>query len=44
MELRLETMGKERELTGAGGVFSALAEEMERLRTALDDFAMGDSP
>jgi len=44
LALRLETMGKEKELTKAGGVFSSLAKEMECLRTALEDFTGGDNP
>jgi signal transduction histidine kinase/CheY-like chemotaxis protein/HPt (histidine-containing phosphotransfer) domain-containing protein len=42
--LKLEMMGKEKELTKARGVFSSLAKEMECLRTALEDFTGGDNP
>jgi signal transduction histidine kinase/CheY-like chemotaxis protein/HPt (histidine-containing phosphotransfer) domain-containing protein len=42
LALRLEMMGKERELNKAGEVFSSLAEEMERLSSALEDFSGGD--
>jgi HPt (histidine-containing phosphotransfer) domain-containing protein len=42
LALRLEMMGKERELTKAGGVFNSLAKEMERLSTALEVFSGGD--
>jgi signal transduction histidine kinase/CheY-like chemotaxis protein/HPt (histidine-containing phosphotransfer) domain-containing protein len=43
LALRLEMMGKESELTGAGGIFNSLAGEMERLRKALENFAGGDT-
>jgi HPt (histidine-containing phosphotransfer) domain-containing protein len=41
--LRLEIMGKNRELCGAAAVYSALAEEMERLGKALEKFAGGEN-
>jgi two-component system sensor histidine kinase/response regulator len=41
LALKLEMMGKDGEFTRAGGVFSSLAKEMERLRTALEDFTGG---
>jgi HPt (histidine-containing phosphotransfer) domain-containing protein len=41
LALRLEMMGKEKDLKEAGGVFNSLAKEMERLRTALLDFIVG---
>jgi signal transduction histidine kinase/CheY-like chemotaxis protein/HPt (histidine-containing phosphotransfer) domain-containing protein len=43
LALRLEIMGKDKELTGAGGVFSSLGKEMERLSTVLEDFTGGDN-
>jgi CheY-like chemotaxis protein/HPt (histidine-containing phosphotransfer) domain-containing protein len=36
LALRLEMMGRDRELTRAGGVFRSLAKEMEHLRKALE--------
>jgi two-component system, sensor histidine kinase and response regulator len=36
--LRLEIMGKDVELSGARGIFNYLEGEMERLKTALEDF------
>jgi signal transduction histidine kinase/DNA-binding response OmpR family regulator len=42
LALRLEMMGKDGELGGAGGVFTSLAGEMERLRAALEECAGGD--
>jgi HPt (histidine-containing phosphotransfer) domain-containing protein len=44
LALRLEMMGKGGELGGAKAVFSTLAEEVERLRKALEDFAGGAVP
>jgi hypothetical protein len=40
LALRLEMMGKEKELARAGGVFSSLSEELERLRAALEYSSM----
>jgi signal transduction histidine kinase/CheY-like chemotaxis protein len=40
--LRLEMLGKDGELGGAGAVYASLVDEMERLRKALDDFSGGD--
>jgi HPt (histidine-containing phosphotransfer) domain-containing protein len=39
--LRLEMMGKEKDLNGAGAVYSSLAEEVDLLKQALAEF-MGD--
>jgi len=41
--LRLEMMGKDRELGGAEAVYSFLAEEMERLGKALEEFTVRDN-
>jgi signal transduction histidine kinase/DNA-binding response OmpR family regulator len=43
LALKLEMMGRSRDLAGAGETVAGLGEELERLQEALDDF-MGRSP